>query len=66
MIRIGIIGSDNSHAEIFSKMLNIPDENGEYAYPDARVVAIYGAEEARPKKLLKTVRLKPSSTTRKK
>ena len=51
MIRIGIIGSDNSHAEIFSKMLNIPDENGEYAYPDARVVAIYGAEEARTKEV---------------
>ena len=32
MIRIGIIGSDNSHAEIFSKMLNIPNENGEYAF----------------------------------
>ncbi|MEA4890083.1 MAG: Gfo/Idh/MocA family oxidoreductase [Clostridiaceae bacterium] len=48
MFRIGIIGSDNSHAEIFSKLVNIPDEKtGAYAYPDMRVTAIFGLDKTR-------------------
>ncbi len=48
MIRIGIVGSDNSHAEVFSQMLNIPDPvTGEFAYPDARVTAIFGLDQKR-------------------
>lgn len=42
MFRIGILGSDNSHALNFSKMCNIPDENGVYRYEDVRIVAIHG------------------------
>ena len=43
MIRIGIVGSDNSHAVAFSQLANV-----EKAYGDeARVVAICGAEPAR-------------------
>lgn len=45
MIRIGILGSDNSHALAFSKLCNIPDENGIYAYEDVRVTAIYGKDD---------------------
>ncbi len=42
MIKIGILGSDNSHALAFAKLCNIPDEKGNYTYEDIRVTAIYG------------------------
>jgi len=45
MIRVGILGSDNSHALHFSKLCNIPDENGNYLYDDIRVTAIYGRDD---------------------
>jgi len=48
MYKIGIVGSDNGHAEIFSKLLNLPDKNsGEYLFPDCRVVGIFGFEQER-------------------
>lgn len=48
MFRIGIIGSDNSHAEAFSKLLNLPDKNtGEYLYPDCKVTGIFGLDKER-------------------
>ena len=46
MFRIGILGSDNSHALNFSKMCNIPDENGKYRYEDVRVTVIHGHNDA--------------------
>lgn len=47
MIRIGILGSDSSHALAFAKLCNIPDKaTGEYAFPDIRVTAIYGHDKA--------------------
>lgn len=42
MFRIGILGSDNSHAEAFSRLVNLPDEKGRLLYPDCKVTAIYG------------------------
>ena len=45
MYRIGILGSDNSHALMFAKLCNIPDENGNYLYDDARITAIYGYDD---------------------
>lgn len=45
MIKIGILGSDNSHALAFAKLCNIPDENGKYAYDDIRITAIYGRDD---------------------
>lgn len=45
MFRIGILGSDNSHALAFSKLCNIPDDNGQYLYDDVRIVAIYGNDD---------------------
>lgn len=47
MIRIGIIGSDNSHAQIFSKLANLPGPDGSYAFDDVRVEAIFGLDPAR-------------------
>ncbi|HCL02205.1 MAG TPA: oxidoreductase [Lachnoclostridium phytofermentans] len=47
MIRIGILGSDNSHALAFSKLANLPDEAGNYLYDDVRVTSIYGLDKER-------------------
>ena len=48
MYKIGIIGSDNSHAEAFSQAINIPDSvTGEYMFPDCRVIGIYGEDRER-------------------
>ena len=41
MIRVGIIGSENSHAMAFSKIFNLSGK-----YEDMRVVAVYGEERA--------------------
>lgn len=52
MYRIGIIGSDNSHAEAFSQLVNIPNpETGEYLYPDFKVTGIFGLDEVRTKQV---------------
>lgn len=43
MFRVGIIGSENSHALAFSEIFNI---NNKEQYPDIQVVAIYGEDQA--------------------
>lgn len=47
MLKIGILGSDNSHAERFSEILNRPDHASYLPDSDAQVVAIWGAEAER-------------------
>lgn len=49
MYRIGIIGSENSHAMAFSKIFNVDS-----AYPDMRVVAIGGDDPAESEKVKST------------
>jgi len=44
MIRIGIVGSDNSHAEAFSKLCNVPQD---LHVEGAQVVSIFGLDPAR-------------------
>lgn len=52
MYRIGIVGSDSSHADDFARLLNIPDsETGKLRYPDLTVTAIYGRDEERTKQV---------------
>ena len=40
--RIGLIGAENTHADIFSREINLPDEAGVYQYPDCRITMVYG------------------------
>ncbi len=44
MIRIGIIGTENSHAMAFARALNLPDEKGGMRFPGVRVAGVYGPD----------------------
>jgi predicted dehydrogenase len=46
MIRIGIIGSDSSHADAFAQLINLPTA-GEFAFPGFAVTAIFGLDKER-------------------
>ena len=45
MIKIGILGTDNSHSVAFSRLFNVKGEK--HHIPGARVVAIYGLNDKR-------------------
>lgn len=45
MIKIGLIGSLSIHAEIFAKICNLPDGNGDYLFEDARIHAVCGIDD---------------------
>jgi len=46
MYKIGIIGTENSHAMAFSKIINLPCPiTGKILYPDAKVVGVYGPDK---------------------
>ncbi len=47
MLKIGILGSDNSHAERFAEILNRTDHAAYLPEAEAKVVAIWGAEPER-------------------
>jgi predicted dehydrogenase len=52
MFRLGILGSDNSHAEIFSKLVNLPGEKGtESLFPDMKATCIFGLDEVRTRQV---------------
>ncbi len=51
MIKIGIVGSDNTHAERFSEITNLENPPKGLHVDGARVVAIYGEEEQRTKEV---------------
>ena len=46
MLRIGIIGTENSHATAFAKAFNLPDEKGNYPYGEVRVTVVMGEDAA--------------------
>jgi hypothetical protein len=48
MFKVGILGSDNSHALAFAKRINFVNEKtGEYLFPDVKITSIYGVEKER-------------------
>jgi predicted dehydrogenase len=54
MFRIGIIGSDNSHADAFSQLINLKNpKTGEFDYPDCKVTGIFGLEKERTEEVAK-------------
>ena len=44
-IRIGLIGSQSMHAWAFGQACNEPGKTGNYRFPNARVVAVYGVDD---------------------
>ena len=54
MIQIGLIGTQSTHAAEFSKLCNLPDENGNFLFPSARVVAAWGVDDT-PEHIEKTM-----------
>ncbi|MGI5877285.1 MAG: Gfo/Idh/MocA family protein [Christensenellales bacterium] len=58
MYRIGIIGTENSHAMAFSKHLNLPDPaTGAFAVPDARVTMVMGPDAESARKVMQEARV---------
>lgn len=53
MYRIGILGTENSHALAFAKIINIPDKDGNFLYPDFKVTALYAKEKAPSENIVK-------------
>jgi len=47
MLKIGILGSDNSHADRFAELLNLPDHPNFLGNADARIIALWGQEPTR-------------------
>lgn len=45
MIKIGLVGSQSTHAAEFARRCNLPDENGKFLFPDVRVTAVYGVDD---------------------
>lgn len=45
MINIGLIGTQSMHAWAFAQACNIPDSEGNYNFPGARVTAVYGVDD---------------------
>lgn len=54
MLRIGLLGSDNSHADRFAEILNRPDHPAYLPDADARIVAIWGQEAERTRQVAAT------------
>ena len=67
MYRVGLLGTENSHAMAFAKTLNLPDPvTGERLYPEFRVVACFAHEKAPSEAIVSVARTSSSSKALKK
>lgn len=57
MWKIGIIGSESTHAPDFARLLNQPDGKGNFSFGDARVTAIWGGDAQRTREVAQTGRI---------
>ena len=57
MFRIGILGSDNSHADRFSEILNRPDHPAYWPDSGAQIVAIWGQDAERTRQVAENGRI---------
>ncbi len=57
MLRIGMLGSDNSHADRFSEILNRPDHPAYLPDSGAQIVAIWGQDAARTQQVAENGRI---------
>jgi len=46
MYRIAILGTENSHALTFAKLINLPGADGKKPFPDMDVIGVYGDDES--------------------
>ena len=51
MFRVGILGTENSHATKFASIFNTPDAAGNFVYPDFKVTALYAMEKEPSEKI---------------
>lgn len=57
MFRIGIVGSDNSHAERFPELTNLPDQPADKHVDGAQVVALFGLDPVRTEQVATKTRI---------
>ncbi len=50
-IRIGVIGTENSHARIFASLINNKNDDGEFNFPGFKVTLVYGEYPEESKKM---------------
>ena len=51
--KIGVIGTENSHAKEFTRFFNKPDIDGNFLYPDCHVTMVYGHYPEESEKVVK-------------
>ncbi len=51
MYRVGILGTENSHATKFTNIFNVPNAEGKFTYPDFKVTALYAHEKEPSEKI---------------
>ena len=51
--RIGVVGTENSHAKEFTSFFNKPNKDGTFIYPDCHVTLVWGHYPEKSEKLVK-------------
>ncbi len=57
MIRIGMVGSESTHALTFARLANLPGKNGCFPFGEARVTEIWGGDGGRTRQVAREGRI---------